>query len=222
MFPRHIKFAALAVDVAALSFIDGALNVRLVTTQVPVFKGKRALPGALIRPHETAHEAAVRVLEEKAGVSVKYLEQVCTFSTINRDPRGRVVSVAYMALLSPDELRAVKAREMHGAAWVPLSRIPHLAYDHDEIIQTTAARLRGKIEYTDIIRHLLPQAFTLTELQEACETILEHPLDKRNFRKKLLAQGIVKQTGKSAHASAHRPAALYMFTASRKGAVDLI
>ena len=222
MFPRHIKFAALAADAAALAFIDGVLHVRLVPTQGPAFKGNRALPGAPLRPHETADETVARVLDEKAGIRGGYIEQVYTFSRVNRDRRGRVVSVAYMALLSPDESRTVKAREVHGATWVPLSRVPQLAYDHNEILKTIVARLRAKIEYTDIIRHLLPREFTLTELQEACEAILKRAFDKRNFRKKLLAQGIVKQMGKSEHVGAHRPAALYTFTAPEKGPIDLM
>lgn len=224
MFPRRITFAALAVDAAVFAFIDGALNVRLITTYVPAFKGKRALPGALIQPRETANEAVVRVLKEKAGVVHGHIEQVYTFSKVNRDPRGRVVSVAYMVLLDPAEAGKVLNldKTLHQVAWEPVKQVRGLAYDHDEILATTLARLRGKIEYTDIIRHLLPREFTLTELQEAFEEILKRTLDKRNFRKKILAEGVLKQAGKSARSGAHRPAALYTFTNPKKGPIDLI
>lgn len=222
MFPRHIKFAALAADAVVLSFLEGVLNVRLITTQVPAFKDKRALPGALIRPHETADQTVVRVLAEKAGIHAGYIEQVYTFSRVDRDRRGRVVSVAYIALLTPAELTKVAERKEHTAVWVPVTSAKRLAYDHDEILAAAVARLQAKLEYTDIIRHLLPKAFTLTELQEAYETILKRKLDKRNFRKKLLAQGVLKKTGKHTSGGSFRPAELYAFVPSKGGVIDLI
>jgi len=213
--PKKLRFAVLATDVAAFRLHEGVLEILLIPiTNVPEFKGMRGLPGGLIDPKETAEQAAVRVLTEKGGLTGGYLEQLYTFSDVDRDPRGRVVSVAYLALFAPNEARLEsEGREGadSGARWCPMSNLPSLAYDHDNIAQVALERLRARIGYTTIVRHLLPKEFTLTELQKAYESILGYSLDKRNFRKKIQVPGIVSATGRMRTQGASRPAQLYRF-----------
>jgi len=214
---NNLKFAVLAVDTVLLSIIDGILHVLLIDVSVPQFKGKKGLPGGMITPTETAEEAVARHLSNKAGVSKTFLEQLYTFSSIKRDPRGRVVSVAYMGLVPESKTGAVE-----GAVWVPVNKIGKLAYDHNEIVLTALGRLRSKVIYTDIVKNLLPKEFTLSQLQEMYEIILGSELDKRNFRKKILKLGLVKATGNEQRGEANRPASLYKWVATKRQFSDLI
>ncbi len=218
MQPQDLRFAVLAADAVALRLHDGALEVLLIPVTNPAWQGKEGLPGGLIRPDETAEQAAERHLTVKGGLAGGYFEQLYTFSDVDRDTRGRVVSVAYLALFSPEE-SALQSDGAGGTHWVPVAKVPRLAYDHDLILATATERLRARIGYTTIIRHLLPSEFTLTDLQVAYEAVLGHTLDKRNFRKKILALGLVSETGRTRTQGASRPAALYRF--AKKG-VDTI
>jgi 8-oxo-dGTP diphosphatase len=175
--------------------------------------------GGIIDAKETAEDASVRILKEKGNLTKVYLEQLATFSAINRDKRNRVVSVAYMGLVRP-EVAAVY--EHSDAKFVPIAKLHALAYDHDEMMLTALTRLRGKIAYTTVIQHLLPKYFTLSELQGAYEAILQKDLDKRNFRKKILALDIVKETGKMQEGVKNRPAALYEFSSHKVKELTLI
>ncbi len=218
--PHALRFAVLAADVVALRFADGVLEVLLIPVTNEYFAGREGLPGGLIAPRETAEQAAVRHLSGKGGLTGAYLEQLYTFSDVDRDPRGRVVSVAYLALCAPEEVRG--REEKVQARWCSVGRVPKLAYDHDHILKTALERLRARIGYTTIARHLLPKEFTLTDLQDAYEGVLGQTLDKRNFRKKILALGLVAETGHSRTQGASRPAALYTFAAKGVQTIEIL
>jgi 8-oxo-dGTP diphosphatase len=218
---NEIRFAVLAVDVAALTILDARLQVLLIPIHLPPqIVHARGLPGGLVHPRETAEDAVVRLLEEKAGLGSYYSEQLATFSGIERDPRGRVVSVAYLALV-PGALVGTRALPQ-GAAWCPVADAGRLAYDHMAILETARERLRSKLVSTTIARELLAPRFTLSELQAVYETVLGRALDKRNFRKKLIGDGIVKPTGRLVRQSVGRPGQLYRFAGSRPETIGIL
>ena len=192
---------------------DDALQVLLIERGVPPFAGRWALPGGFILDGESLEAAARRELEEETGVTDVYLEQLYTFGDPDRDPRGRVVTVAYYALIAGDRmLRA--GSDAEAARWFPVERHPPLAFDHDGILRYALERLRNKLEYTTVGFQLLPRKFTLTELQRVYETILGRRLDKRNFRRKIELLGILTPL-KEWRAGPRRPARLYTFSARR-------
>ena len=164
---------------------------------------KRALPGGFVRMTEELEDAARRVLDAKAGVTHIYLEQLATFGAINRDPRERTVSVSYLAVFPAD-------RDYDGPGdWQAISSTGQLAFDHDDILDTAVQRLRAKVSYSSLGLKFLAETFTLTEAQKAQEAILGKPVDKRNFRKSVLARDLVRKTGAKSTGGAHPPAALY-------------
>ena len=157
----------------------------------------------------------------KGGLSAPYIEQLYTFSRVDRDRRGRVVSVAYLGLVSQEAARAAGSTEW-GGAWYSARRPPPLAYDHAEIIKAGIERLRARITYSNIAHGLMDKTFTLTELMSAYEIVLGRALDKRNFRRKILALGLVKETGETVMDGAHRPAALYRFTTTKPMIMEVV
>ena len=204
----ELRFAVLATDVVCFRIIDGKLNVLLGEVKIPEFKDKLGLIGGLVLPQETAEQSVDRHLRDKAGIVGIYKEQLYTFSKIDRDPRGRVVSVAYLALTDKGKIEKKPAVQ---TSWVPVEDLSTLAYDHNDMVNVALNRLRSKIGYTNIVRYLLPMNFTLTELQRVYEIILKKNLDKRNFRKKILKLKMVKATGRQERGAANRPAELYKF-----------
>jgi 8-oxo-dGTP diphosphatase len=218
--PSELRFAVLAADTVVLRWHEGKLAVLLIPAVHEHFKNKEALIGGLIKPTETAEAAARRHIEEKGGVEHCHLEQLYTFSSLERDPRGRVVSVAYLALLSPRQ--AILKERKRNPRWCPIGKVGALAFDHNDILNTALSRLRARLTYTTIVQFLLPPAFTLTELQQAYETILKTELDKRNFRKKILALGILSETGEKRTEGLTRPAALYKFTSKKLQTIEMV
>jgi 8-oxo-dGTP diphosphatase len=202
---------AVTVDIIILTVRDRRLMVLLIKRRHWPGEGMWAIPGGFVAPDESLEDAARRELEEETGVSDVYLEQLYTFGDPGRDPRGRVITVAYYALIRSDEIRVRAADDAAEADWFPAYQLPSLAFDHDRILNYMWERLRAKLEYTTIGFQLLPEAFTLSELQEVYEAILNRRLDKRNFRKKVLATGILEQTLETRKVGQHRPAALYRF-----------
>lgn len=198
----------VAVDLVVFTIRDGALQALLIRRGIPPFEGEWALPGGFVR-EETLEAAARRELEEETGLKDVYLEQLCTFGDPGRDPRGRIVSVAYFALIRPEPVRG--ATDAAEAGWFPAAAPPRLAFDHAAILATGLRRLRAKLGYTTLGSQLLPEAFTLTQLQALYETLLERPLDKRNFRRRVLGLGLVKVLRGRRSSGAHRPAQLYAF-----------
>jgi 8-oxo-dGTP diphosphatase len=209
-YPR----AALTVDCAVFGIDDGDLKVLLIQRGLEPFRGKWALPGGFVRVEETLEQAALRELKEETGLKQAFLEQLYTFGEVKRDPRERVVSVAYYALvkMALEETRA--ATDAADARWFLVSKIPPLAFDHREILDIALQRLRGKLRYQPIGFELLPPKFTLPQLQHLYEAVLGQLLDKRNFRKKILSFGLLIPL-KETQRSGHRPAALYRFDNER-------
>jgi len=210
---RHpsVQDIKVAVDAAIFTVQEGKLNLLLIQMKKAPFAGTWALPGGLIGQDETTRGSAARILAEQTGVRDVYIEQLMTFDDPRRDLLGRVISVAWFALI-PDSGRPLRTTEKYAdVRWWPVSKLPALAYDHAHIAQAAIARLRAKLEYANVAWSLLPPVFALSDLQETYEAILGHPLDKRNFQKKILASKLLKATGKMSSGEAHRPARLYRF-----------
>lgn len=206
---------ALAVDCAVLGFDEGDLKVLLIKRGLEPFKGKWALPGGFVRMEESVDEAARRELAEETGLKGVFLEQLYTFGEVRRDPRGRTVSVAYFALVKLAEQEVKAATDAQAAQWFLADQAPVLAFDHAKILETAIVRVRNKVRYVPIGFELLPRNFTLTQLQHLYEVILGRALDKRNFRKKALALGVLEATKEHEQGVSHRAARLYRFDAER-------
>lgn len=202
---------SVTVDVVMMSLRHHDLQVLLVKRRSWPFEGMWAIPGGFINMNESLEEAAKRELQEETGVQDVYLEQLYTFGAPGRDPRTRVITVVYFALLDADRLQVKAADDAANVGWFSVYQLPSLAFDHDKILQYTLDRLRGKLDYTTIAFNLLPEQFTLRELQRVYEIILHRELDKRNFRKKILSTGILEDTGGKKMEGTHRPARLYRF-----------
>lgn len=209
--PANAERPAVTVDVVIFSLRDSDLKVLLIRRAAPPFKGKWAIPGGYVHPDEALDEAAQRELEEETGLPDVYLEQLYTFGAPKRDPRGRVITVAYFALVS-DDVTVRAGDDAAEAAWHSVHDLPDLAFDHDEILSYALQRLRYKLEYTAVGFELLPNEFTLTELQTAYEIVLGEKLDKRNFRRRILEAGILAETSKYREGEGQgRPAQLYRY-----------
>jgi 8-oxo-dGTP diphosphatase len=209
--PAEIRFAALAVDVVCFSVEDGRLDCLLgEVTSDNKFKGQLAHIGGLIRVNETAEQSVDRLLEDKAGIKKVYKEQLYTFSDIDRDPRGRVVSVAYICFLNDKSIQDTKKAQTR-TVWRPVNEIGKLSYDHNKITTVALERLRAKIIYTDIAKHFMPKEFTLSDLQKVYEAVLGEGIDKRNFRKRIMSLNLLTDTKRTVKKGVMRPAALYSF-----------
>jgi len=202
---------SLTVDCVVFGLDDGDLKVLLIQRDIEPFEGKWALPGGFIKLDEDLDAAAKRELQEETGVSNVFLEQLYTFGTVDRDPRERVVTVAYYALVKLSDHRVKATTDARNAAWFGIGDTPTLAFDHKQILNTALKRLKGKVRYQPIGFELLPVKFTLTQLQKMYEKILERPLDKRNFRKKILSMDLMIETDEIEQDVAHRAARLYRF-----------
>jgi 8-oxo-dGTP diphosphatase len=202
---------AVTVDVVIFTIIDNLLQVLLIHRGEEPFQAKLALPGGFVRMDESLEEAAIRELEEETGVQEAYLEQLYTYGDPDRDPRGRVITVAYFALICAGEpIRKEGGMDAVSAGWYPVQSLPDLAFDHGEIIAYALKRLRYKLEYTAVGFELLPDQFTLTELQFTYEIVLGEKLDKRNFRRRILAAQVIEETP-GMRSGEGRPARLYRY-----------
>lgn len=202
---------ALAVDCVVFGLDDGELKILLIRRGLPPFAGRWALPGGFVRMDETVDQAARRELREETGLDRLFLEQLYTFSDVDRDPRERVVSVAYYALVKMSDHRVQAATDAKEAAWHAVRAVPSLAFDHKKIVAVALERLRGKLRYQPLGFELLPPKFTLSQLQRLYETILTRALDKRNFRKKILGMGILVGLDEKETGVRSRPAQLFKF-----------
>jgi 8-oxo-dGTP diphosphatase len=206
---------ALAVDCVVFGLDDAGLQILLIERGLEPFLGKWALPGGFVHLDETVEQAALRELAEETGLERVYLEQLHTFSGLDRDPRERVVSVAHYALVKLTDHRVKAATDAREAAWFSVADLPSLAFDHEAIVQTALERLKDKVQRQPIGFELLPPKFTLTQLQRLYETVLEREIDKRNFRKKVLSMGFLEETDEVEQDVAHRAARLYRFDKKR-------
>ena len=200
----------VAVDIVVFTVHEQTLQVLLIERGIDPFKGRYALPGGFVRAEETLEQAAFRELLEETGTKDVYLEQLYTFGDPHRDPRGRVVTVAYYALVPTDKSPLLAGTDAAAAGWYPVFALPPLAFDHGKIVEYAVDRLRNKLEYTNVGFQLLPAKFTLSALQALHEAILGKPLDKRNFRRKVLGLGLVKPS-KEMQATGRKPAQLFSF-----------
>ncbi len=210
----------VTVDVVIFTLRQGDLRVLLVRRRRPPYEGTWAIPGGFVRSDETLRTAATRKLEEETGLRDVYLEQLYTFGHPRRDPRDRVITIAYMAVVPaasvvpPSNAGSGAGEGLHAGArhirWWSIYELPPLAFDHEDILRYALTRLRYKLEYTAVGFELLPEQFTLTELQTAYEIVLGESLDKRNFRRKILSAGVIEPTG-SYRTGEGRPARLYRY-----------
>ena len=214
-FPKRYKYAVIATDVVIFTIKDNKLQVLLIKMKKRPYTGYWAAPGGLVDLYESVDDSAKRHLLDKTGVKNVYLEQLYTFGEVERDPFGRVVSVAYFALIPSGGVKLETTEEYEDVAWFPVQKLPALAYDHQKIIDVALARLKAKLGYTNIVYSLLPTEFSIGELRETYEIILQKKLDRRNFRKKLISLKVVKKIGKRQADVSNRPAELYQFTSKK-------
>lgn len=203
MFTYEFARPAVTVDLVTFAIRDNALNVLLIERREPPFEGSWTLPGGFVHDREPLEQTALRVLAAKVELGDVFIEQLFTFGEPDRDPRDRTLSVAYFAVLASD-------RRYDGpGTWFRSEELPALGFDHDAIVAVAIERLRAKLGYTDIGLEFMPQEFTLGELQRSWESVLNKPLDKRNFRKSILGRHLIKATGRKSRGGAHPPASIY-------------
>lgn len=207
----------LAVDAVVFGYTSKeGLSVLLIKRNIEPFKGGWALPGGLVKDDESLEEAIERELNEETGVSINYLEQLYTFGEPGRDPRNRVVSVTYYGLVKPDAFEVKADTDASDAAWFNVNKLPSLAFDHQDILRVAIQRLQGKITYEPIGFELLEKKFPFSELEKLYQTVLGRPLDRRNFKKKILNFGFLEETNeKQQLAGAGRPGNLYKFNVKK-------
>lgn len=201
----------ITVDLAIFTVNNNKLKVMLLKRAEEPFQGTWSMPGGFLLHGESLEEAAHRVLREKTGVKNVYMEQLYTFGDPQRDPRSRVITVAYFALIPWKELDQPESQKVADLTWSSVDSLPRLAFDHKTILNYAVKRLRAKASYSNIVYGLMPKQFRLSELQSMYEIIINDKLDKRNFRKQMLTTGLLEETGKKDTSGAHRPAMLYQF-----------
>ncbi len=195
--------------------LASSLEVLLIQRGLAPFQQTWALPGGFVLQNEDLETAVRRELREEAGIAPTWLEQLYTFGQPDRDPRARTVSVAYLGLVRPDLYHLCAATDAQDARWWPVADLPPLAFDHAHILNVARTRLQGKVRYQPVGFDLLPERFTLSELQRLYEIILERPLDKRNFRRKILRTELLIDTGELRAGGAHRAPRLFQFDRNR-------
>lgn len=209
---RHAH-PAVAVDLVVFTVREQALHVLLVQRGVEPFKDRWALPGGFVRIDEDLPAAAERELREETGATGAYLEQVGAFGEPKRDPRERVISIAFAAIMASDHLELKAATDAVATRWWRCEDLPELAFDHQDILLAARRHIVGKLRTSPIVFQFLASEFTLTELQQVHEAILGNSVDKRNFRKWIATLDIVKPTGKFRRHGQHRPAELFRLRA---------
>ena len=210
---QHIK---VAVDAVVFGYKDLKLHMLLIKQKYGPFEGWWSLPGGFVKDDEALSAGVARELREEAGIEVNYLEQLYTFGDeVTRDPRARVISISYFALVNADQFMLKAATDATEAEWFELNDLPELAYDHAKIAQMALTRLRAKIHYQPIGFNLLNKEFTFPELEQLYTAILQKPIDRRNFRKKILSFDILQETAKLQKVGSGRPAKLYRFHAQK-------
>ncbi len=205
LFPRPI----VATDIVIFTISNRQVKLLLVRRASEPYLGKWALPGGFVRVDENLEDCARRELADQTGVSDLYLEQLYTFGQVKRDPRERIVTVAYYALVPPDKANLRPAVGNSEAEWFSFDGLPDLAFDHADIVIIAHRRLAAKLDYSTIVFALMPEKFTLSDLQAVYEIIQGETLDKRNFRKWVHALGRIKDACEERRDGQSRPARLY-------------
>ncbi len=202
---------AVTTDCVIFGFDEGELKVLLIERGIEPYKGRWAFPGGFLNMDENSDECARRELFEETGLENVFIEQLYSFSDVDRDPRGRVITISYYALIKLADYKIQAGDDAEKAKWFPISKVPTLAFDHDRILRIAMNRLRGKIRYQPIGFELLNEKFTIPELQNLYEIILEAQLDRRNFRKKILATGLLIDHKESVKGVPHKGARYFSF-----------
>lgn len=200
---------AVTADAVIFTIADNKLRLLLIKRGAEPDKGAWAIPGGFLELDEDLDDCARRELKEETGLDNIYLEQLHTFGTPDRDPRERVITVAYYAITSNADMEPTAASDASDAKWFPIDQLPKLAFDHDKIINMAHSRLKFNLDYSAIAFQFLPETFTLSEAQRVYEIIGNSRLDKRNFRKSITSSGLIKEAGKMRRDGNHRPARLY-------------
>ena len=211
--------AAVSVDCVIFGYNEKELSVLLIECNMPPHIGKLSLLGDLVNNKETVDQAAVRVLKQTTGLSDLYMEQVAVFSNPERHPLGRVISIAYYSLVQTDKYDLIDKKNKH-LQWVPVKQIKNMAFDHREIIHSCQESLKKRLREKPVGITMLPEKFSLIQLQKLYEIIFDSKLDKRNFRRKLLSSGYLKDLSESQKDVSHRPAKLYSFDYEKYRAME--
>jgi 8-oxo-dGTP diphosphatase len=202
---------SVTVDCVVFGYDGNAISVLLINRKEAPFKNMWTLPGGFLFLEETAEESAQRILKQKTGLNNLFLEQLYTFADVQRDPRGRVISIAYYTLVNPKLFNLVLGDAATDIKWFDANKIPKTGFDHKEIIKVALNRLKAKVTYQPIGFELLEKQFTLTEIQFLYEAILQRPIDKRNFRKRMLESKVIKATGEKRTGLKNRAPELFEF-----------
>lgn len=211
---QHIK---VAVDAVVFGYTSReGLSVLLIKRNIDPFKNTWALPGGLVGDGESLEEAVERELQEETGVTINYLEQLYSFGKPGRDPRNRVISITYYGLVKPDAFEIKANTDAGDVNWFNIKKLPKLAFDHAEIIQVAHNRLKSKILYEPLGFELLDEKFPFSELEKLYMAVLDRPIDRRNFKKKISKFGFLEETKeKQSLEGAGRPGYLYQFNETK-------
>lgn len=218
VYYKHIFMSQslkLTVDAVVFGYEKGKITVLLIKRKYKPFKNKWAIPGGFIMDNESLEEAVERELFEETGVKINYLEQLYTFGQPDRDPRGRIVSIAYFGLVRPDTFKLFASTDAEDAQWFSISELPDLSFDHNMIIEVAINRLQGKITYEPIGFELLEKKFPFSDLEKLYSTLLGRKVDRRNFRKKIIGLNVLDELDEKVSKGSGRPANLFQFNPKR-------
>ncbi|WP_282134663.1 NUDIX hydrolase [Seonamhaeicola maritimus] len=205
----------LSVDAVVFGYEEGEISVLLIKRKYKPFKEKWAIPGGFVLNDESLEEAVQRELQEETGVKINYLEQLYTFGNPTRDPRGRVVSIAYFGLVRPNTFKIFASTDAAEVAWFNINELPELSFDHKDILEIAIKRLQGKITYEPIGFELLDKKFPFSDLEKLYTTLLGREIDRRNFRKKILGLNVLDELDEKVSKGSGRPANLFQFNQKR-------
>ncbi|OQD43899.1 NUDIX hydrolase [Croceivirga radicis] len=217
MISQNIK---VAVDAVVFGYVERQLQLLLIKQKYGSEKNKWALPGGFVLDHEDLDTAVTRELKEETGITLAYLEQLYTFGAVKRDNRQRVVSIAYLGLINPKKFKLTASTDALEVGWFAIDALPPLAFDHQEIVAKGLERLQNKISYKPIGFELLNTEFPFSNIENLYQTILNKPIDRRNFRKKLMSFGILEETDKISKPESGRPAKLFRFNTKKYKALE--
>ncbi len=205
----------LSVDAVVFGYENGNISVLLIKRKYTPYKGKWAIPGGFVLNKESLEEAVERELHEETGIKINYLEQLYTFGNPKRDPRGRVVSIAYFGLVRPNTFQIFASTDAEQVQWFDIKELPELSFDHREILDIAIKRLQGKITYEPIGFELLDEKFPFSDLEKLYTTLLGREIDRRNFRKKIISLNILDELDEKISKGSGRPAILFKFNQKR-------
>jgi len=205
----------LTVDAVVFGYEEGNISVLLIRRKYDPYKGQWAIPGGFVKHNESLEDSVERELYEETGIKINYLEQLYSFGKLDRDPRGRVVSIAYFGLVRPNTFKIIASTDAEEVAWFSIDELPKLAFDHEEILKIAIERLQGKITYEPIGFELLDKKFPFSDLEKLYTTLLGRDIDRRNFRKKIIGLNVLDELDEKVSKGSGRPANLFQFNQKR-------